>query len=202
MFKVLHAPIHENEIRRAIGMSGEGECSVEGLATLDEPADRCLYFTNATPPPEFRSALENLRECIVIAPAGVLSPSGAPDSVILETADPRAAIARVLEFVRQEGRVRPWVEHRQISPDANISPLAIIEGDVDIDGDVVIEPFCFVGPQVRIGRGVVIRSGARIYPRVTIGEQSVIGSQTVNRCVDDGPKWNYRANRDCGLCQD
>jgi len=101
------------------------------------------------------------------------------DCLILEATDPRAAIAKVLEFIRAERRQRPLVADGTISPGAVISPFAVVEGNVEIGEGVVIEPFCMLGPDVRIGRGSTLQSGVRIYPRVSIGEKTVIGSNTV-----------------------
>ena len=98
---------------------------------------------------------------------------------VLETADPRAAIAKVLGLIQALGRQPPWVGAREISPGASISPLAVVEGHVTIGEGVQIEPFCTVGPDVSIGRGSVIRSGARIDPRVSIGEECSVGPNAV-----------------------
>ena len=46
-FDVLRVPLHEREIRGAIGGPGEGSRVVSGIATLEAAEDRCLYFVNA-----------------------------------------------------------------------------------------------------------------------------------------------------------
>ena len=176
---MLRAPLHENEIRRVIGVAGEGDREVDGVAILDSITDRCLCFVNATPTPAIRTALATRRGCIVIARPGWFAKSELPESLVLETSDPRASITRVLQFIRAEEKLQPWVAERRISPEAVISPQAIVEGDVEIESGTVIEPFSYVGPQVRIGRGAVIRSGARIHPRVTIGERSEINGNSI-----------------------
>jgi UDP-3-O-[3-hydroxymyristoyl] glucosamine N-acyltransferase LpxD len=182
---VLRAKLEESEIRRAIGQREEGDRvvegdrGVEGVAPLSFAADRCLYFINKRVTPDLREALAARRGCIVIAPLGSANAGDWGDCLVIEAADPRAAIARVLGFIRSERRQPPLVTGRSISPTAVISPLASVEGDVEIGDGAIIEAFCTVGPDVRIGRGSIIRSGARIYPRVAIGEESDIGSNTV-----------------------
>ena len=180
---MLHAMLTESEIRRAIGQGEEGnrvgDRVIDGIAPLGIAAERCLYFVNKRVTPDVREALAALRGCIVIAPGGSAKAGDWGDCLVIEAADPRAAIARVLGFVRSERRQPPWVTGRSISPTAVISPLALVEGDVEIGDGAIIEPFCMVGPDVRIGRGSIIRSGARIYPRVAIGEECDIGSNTV-----------------------
>ena len=167
---MLRATLHEQEIRRVIGAPGTGDRVVEGVTTIDAAEDRCLFFVSD-------------RKAHVIPPAGgiVIAPAGfALDGcVVLESADPRAAMSRVLGFIRAERRQPPLVSSHAIAPSAVISPLAVIEGDVEIGDGVIVEPFCTIGPDVRIGRGSIVRSGARVCPRVAIGEETVIGANSV-----------------------
>jgi UDP-3-O-[3-hydroxymyristoyl] glucosamine N-acyltransferase LpxD len=174
---VIRATLHEQEIRRAIGAPGDGDRVVDGVATLDTVEDRCLFFVNSKVVPDaVRASLATRRGCIAIARKGFTLDS---DCVVIESSDPRAAISRILGFIRAERRQPPLVAVRMIAPSAVISPLAVIEGDVEIGDDVLIEPFCMIGPDVRIGRGSIIRSGVRLHPRVTIGEESVIHANSV-----------------------
>jgi UDP-3-O-[3-hydroxymyristoyl] glucosamine N-acyltransferase len=174
---VIQTTLHEQEIRRAIGAPGDGDRVVDGVATLDTVEDRYLFFVNNKVVPDaVRDSLATRRGCIAIARKGFTFDS---DCVVIESSDPRAAISRVLGFIRSESRQMPLVTVRAIAPSAVISPLAVIEGDVEIGDDVLIEPFCMIGPDVRIGRGSIIRSGVRLHPRVTIGEESVIHTNSV-----------------------
>jgi UDP-3-O-[3-hydroxymyristoyl] glucosamine N-acyltransferase LpxD len=176
---VLRATLQEREIRRAIGLPEEGSRVVDGVAPLDADEDRCLYFINRELTSAIRDSLAVRDGCIAIVPPGAALAGEWGECLPLEAADPRAAIARVLEFIRAEGLLTPLVTERRIAPGAVISPLALVEGSVEIGEGVVIEPFCMIGPDVRIGRGSVIRSGVRIFPRVTIGDESRIGANTV-----------------------
>jgi UDP-3-O-[3-hydroxymyristoyl] glucosamine N-acyltransferase LpxD len=176
---VLHATLSETEIRQTIGVAGEGNRVVDGLASLGETEDRCLYFVNKRVPKSVHESLAKRRGCIVIALTGSSLAAELGDCLVLEVADPRFAIARVLNFVRAERRQLPWLNNRNIAPNVEISSMSLVAGDVEIEAGVVIEPFCTVGPDVRIGAGSVIRSGARIFPRVMIGSNSVIGANAV-----------------------
>jgi len=179
---LLHATLNEREIRRLIGFPEEGNRVLVGVAPLDAGEDHCLYFINKINKELGRPARESLggrRGCIVIAPNGSGLATELDDCLVLETDDPRAAIARVLEFIRTERRQRPLVAEHAISPSAVISPFSVVVGPVEIGDDVVVEPFCMVGPDVRIGRGTILRSGVRLFPRVVIGEHSVVGVNTV-----------------------
>lgn len=176
---MLRATLQEREIRRVIGLPEEGSRVVDGVAPLDADEDRCLYFINRKVTSATRESLAARYGCIAIVPRGAALEGEWGDCLPLEAADPRAAIARVLGFIRAERRQLPLVAERRIAPGAIISPLAVVEGAVEIGDDVVIEPFCMIGPDVRIGRGSVLRSGVRLFPGVVVGDESVIGTNTV-----------------------
>src|SRR5262245_40299959 len=69
-FDMLRATLHEQEIRRVIGVAGDGDCTVDGVATLDAAEDRCLYFLNKRVTGVIRESLAACHDCIVIAPSG------------------------------------------------------------------------------------------------------------------------------------
>lgn len=176
---MLRATLNEQEIRRIVNVPGNGERVVDGISPLAAYEDRSLYFINQPVTSEIRDALITREGCIVVALTGSLAKDSWESCVVLEADDPRAELAKVLRFVRDEQRVSPLVTNRSIASTADISPLAVVDGAVEIADGVVIEPFCMVGPDVKIARGSILRSGVRIHPRVTIGENSEIGSNTV-----------------------
>jgi UDP-3-O-[3-hydroxymyristoyl] glucosamine N-acyltransferase LpxD len=176
---VIQARITENEIRQLLRLPGAGGRELQAIGTLDEAFDGCLYFINVEVTDAIRERLSRRRGCIVIAREGAARSGEWGDCVVIESHDPRVAIARVLGLVRAEGRQPPLVAERRISPGAMVSPLAVVEGNVEIEDDVLVEPFCVIGPDVRIGRGTIVRSGVRIFARVEIGEESIIGANTV-----------------------
>jgi len=175
---VISAACHEQEIREAIGVPGNGDLRLDGVASLDEQQDRCLYFITRDSAAAQRS-LASRQGCLVIVPAG-WSPVESPGTCrVIESDDPRAAVARVLAFIRDERRQRPWVAAARISPDARVSPLAALDGAVEIGDGSVVDPFCSIGPDVRLGRDVRIHAGVRLFPRTIIGDGSVIGANSV-----------------------
>ncbi len=176
---MLRASLHEQEIRRAVHLSGDGDLTVDGVGTLDAAEDRCLYFINRELAQTMREALVARHDCIIIVRRGSSLVGRLGTCLVLEVPDPRLAIARILEFIRTERRQQPLLSARRIARDARISPLAVIEGNVEIANGVVVEPFCTIGPEVIIGRGSVVKAGARVYQRVSIGEESVIGPNAV-----------------------
>lgn len=123
---MLHARLHEREIRRAIGLPEEGDLIVDGVAPLDAGEDRCLYFVTGAPTPAVCASLAQRTGCLVILPHGD-APVGALGTCrMLRVAKPRDAIASVLGFIRAERRQPPSVAIRRIAADASISPLALI----------------------------------------------------------------------------
>jgi len=176
---MLRARLEEQEIRRIVGLPGEGDLVVDGVAPLSEGSDRCLYFANRTLSAEKRAALAALQDCIVIGPTASRLAGMLDRCRVLEVADPRAAVANVLGFIETHQRQEMWIESGTISPAAIISPLAFVDPRADVGPDVVIEPFCTIGPDVRIGRATTVRTGARLCQRVIVGEESTIGANTV-----------------------
>ena len=176
---MLRATLHEREIRRAAGLPAVGDRVLEGVATLGAGEDGCLYFVSRELTASVRESLAALRGCVVVAPKGSASAGDWGDCLVLEADRPRAVVAKVLGLIRSERRHAPWVAERSIDATASVSPLAVVEGDVEIAAGVVVEPFCVIGPEVRIGRGTIIRSGARLFPRVRVGEESSVGVNSV-----------------------
>lgn len=176
---VLRAALSEAEIRRVIGLPGAGTLVVDGLAPLTTAADRCLYFVNKPITESMCQSLATLRDCIVIVRTGCADKADFGKCLVLEVANPRSAIANVLQFIMDHGRQRPWVSERKVDPSSAISPLAVVQDRVEIGPGAVIEPFCIVDNDVSIGRGSVIRSGARVHSRVAIGEETVVGVNSV-----------------------
>jgi len=176
---MVRATLRESEIRRAIGLPAGGDLVVNGVAALEAAEDGVLSFINHELSAGERDALRARKRCIFIAPAAA-SLTGMPaDSRVLEVSQPRAAIARVLSFVRAERRAEPWLTTRSIAANAVVSPHAVLAGNVHLADGVVIEAFCTIGPDASIGRDTIVRAGARIGERVIIGERCVIGPNTV-----------------------
>ena len=176
---VLEAALQEREIRAAVGLEASGDLAVEGVATLSRPRDRSLHFAGADLE---TTALEGLAQrdgCVLLAPTGSGYADALPGWVVIEVANPRAAMAKVLSFIRAEGRVLPWTREGSIAPDADVSPLSVVAANVDVGSGVVVEPFCTIGPDVAIGARTVIRSGVRITGRVRIGEDCVVDWNSV-----------------------
>jgi UDP-3-O-[3-hydroxymyristoyl] glucosamine N-acyltransferase len=169
------ATLREQEIRDAIGVPGDGDLVVDGVAPLDGVVDRCVTFANTTPSDSARETLARSAGSIVIAQHGC----GLEAARVLEVDDPRAAIAKVLGLIRDLGRQERWVRQRDVAPDAVISPHALVDEEVRIGPGVRIDAFCTVAGDVSIGAGSVVSAGARVFSHVSIGERTTIGANSV-----------------------
>lgn len=173
---MLVARLHEQEIRAIVNAPGVGNRSVEGVAPFDRAVDNSLTFVSKVPARFLHAFGGTHKGCIVLKRPGAFPTTDWGDCLVLEVADPRLSIADILAFVVKEERISPMVTNHTIARSARISPLAVVERNVEIGEDVVIEPFSIIGPDVVIGRATTVRSGARLYPRTTIGSECTIGA--------------------------
>ena len=164
---MIRAACQEQEIRRAVGVPGNGDLMLEGVAALEEQEDRFLYFVTREMSRRHPTVtriprrLPRDRTCRFAAGRTVWRLPCSSNRTI-----PARRLHDVLAFITAERRQRPWSRRPRTSPRTrDVSPLAMIDGDVEIGEGSVIDPFCTVGPDVSIGRRVRIHAGARLYPR-------------------------------------
>src|SRR5689334_21617128 len=105
--EVIRAACQEQEIRRAVGVPGEGDLILEGVAALEEQQDRVLYFVNREISDDAWRSLASREGCLVIVPVGALPAELRGRCRVIESDDPREAMARVLAFIRAERRQQP-----------------------------------------------------------------------------------------------
>jgi UDP-3-O-[3-hydroxymyristoyl] glucosamine N-acyltransferase len=147
------------EIARHVGgeLAGDGEMAITGAATLADarPGDISL----ADDP---RRAADLARS----AASAVLTPREyAPDNVShVRVANVHEAFAAVVQLFRPPRRKT----FLGVSPDAVVSPSALVAPDVEVRADAVI------GDDVEIGPGCVIHSGACLMAGCKLGRDVVI----------------------------
>src|SRR2546422_9426656 len=112
---MLRAPLHEQEIRRAIGAPGEGDFVVEGVAPLDANEDRCLYFIKGEVSAAVRESLTARNGCIVIVRRGSALTGELGACQVLDDDQPSPAIEKVLAFINAERRPPPSVPTLKIA---------------------------------------------------------------------------------------
>src|SRR5262245_54047016 len=111
---MVRAILHEREIRQVIGVPGSGDLTVNGVATLDAPEDCCLYFIYREVTAAVSERLAARSGCMVIVRRRSALARELGACRVLEVAQPRASIAKVLAFINAERRQPPWVSARKI----------------------------------------------------------------------------------------
>lgn len=136
-------------------VEGDSGRRVSGVATLEDATpDDLSFLTNA----RYRPFVAPSRAgAILVGPD-----AGIEGRDLLVAPDPYLALAVILERMHPVSRPVPGV-----SPDARVSPGAVL------GADVAIGPFAVVGEGVRLGDRVVLGAG------VVVGDGSTIGPDTV-----------------------
>jgi UDP-3-O-[3-hydroxymyristoyl] glucosamine N-acyltransferase LpxD len=176
---VLRARLVEQDIRAAIGLPGDGDRTVDGVAERGSNLDRCLYWVDQRSSADAHEWLAPVRGAIVIAPTGSGLSDRVPNALVLEVGFPRQAIAAVLSMIRDGGLLEPLLRESWISPSAVIAPSAVVNEPVSIGDGVHIDAHCTVGADVTIGAGTTVDTGARILSRTVMGERCVVGANAV-----------------------
>ena len=145
-----------NEIAVLVGgtVSGDGNCMIRGLASLDEAGADDLAF--AVPP--------HIEEARAAKAGALLLPTGTEgfSCPVIFVAEPKAAFAKLLTIFT------PPIEHV-----VGVSDEAYIGADVQIGEGVTILPFAYIDDHAVLGARVTV------YPHAYVGQYSVIGDNTV-----------------------
>jgi UDP-3-O-[3-hydroxymyristoyl] glucosamine N-acyltransferase len=153
---------------------GDGECEVRRVAPLEDGGPGDLSFVINLRASKHADA--SGADCLLVPPGYV----NHTQRTVIRTADPRAAVARVIEKL-----------HPPIEPQAGIHPTAVIGADAAIGEGVRIGPLAAIGARVRIGAGTSIGAGSAIgdgvhigdgcliYPRVTVYREVKIGNRVI-----------------------
>lgn len=139
-------------------VEGNANASVSTFANIDAAHEGALSFLYAK---EFEHCLYTTGASIVLVPQD-FKPSAEVRATLVRVADPREAVARLLNLYEQSKPKRRGVSER-----AFVSPTARLGKDV------------YVGPLAYVGDGVEIGDGTQIYPNATIEERTVVGSDCI-----------------------
>ncbi len=160
--------------------SGDGACSVTGVATLIAAGPTDLSFISDK---KYVAQLAGTGAAVVI-----LSPelvAQCPVACLISEA-PYLSYARVSQFFASGPREVPGVHSSAVvSGDAEVHSTATIGPHVVIEAGVVIGPKVILGAGVYIGQQSRLGTATRIYPHVAIyhdvyiGEYCVVHSQAV-----------------------
>ena len=139
--------------RFGLGLQGEGDVRVTGVATLAGARPGELAFLAN---PRYRAQLAGTRASVV-----VLRAEDADDSfpgTLLLAGDPYVAFAKIGALF-----------DTRVARAPGIHPSAVIDADATIDAGA------YIGPFASVGRGSIVHAGATIGPGCAIGEDCIVG---------------------------
>jgi len=139
--------------RFGLGLQGEGDVRVTGVATLAGARPGELAFLAN---PRYRAQLAGTRASVV-----VLRAEDADDSfpgTLLLAGDPYVAFAKIGALF-----------DTRVARAPGIHPSAVIDADATIDAGA------YIGPFASVGRGSSVHAGATIGPGCAIGEDCIVG---------------------------
>ncbi len=131
---------------------GDGECELRRVAALDDAGPYDLSFVTRGRASKHASAS---RAACLLVPSDY---SNAAQRTVIRTADPRAAVARIIPKL-----------HPPVQPQPGIHPTAVI------GPGTVIGLNAFIGPFVNIGAGVNIGARTSVAAGSVIGDNAHIG---------------------------
>lgn len=153
--------VHEIAALLNAEWEGDGERAIQRVSTLESAGpDEISFVTNEK---AARAAASSRAGCLLVMPdfAGC-------NTTLIRVAEPRAAVARVIDALHPKRRPAPGVH-----------PAAVIGERVSIGERTSVGPGCSIGDDVRVGRGCTIHANVVIYENVTIGDRVVLHSGTV-----------------------
>lgn len=164
-------------------LTGDGQLLISGAATLQEAAEQQITLADRA---SLIEVLNRSRASAAIVPTWVIAEGSAPaEKPYICVEDARTAFARIVH----EFSPRRCTARSGISPQAWISPTAILEQDVDVRAKAVIEEDVRIGARSVIHSGAVVMAGCRIAEDVTIYPGAVLYPDTVV-----GPRTTIHAN--------
>lgn len=157
---------------------GDGQMVILGAATLRDVEAGQITLVDRI---EKSHLLQGCRAAAVVAPPGYVPQQMAA----IQVADVHAAFAAIVEYF-----VPPLRQTRiGVSPQAAISPTAVLGSDVDV------HPFATIGDGVTIGAGSTIHSGVQIMAGSHIGENvTVFANAVLYERTIVGPRCIIHAN--------
>lgn len=139
-------------------IDGNADTRVSAFSKIEEGKTGSLTFLYTD---KYEQYLYDTKASIVLVPAD-FKPSRPVNATLIRLADPREAVARLLNLYEQSKPRR-----------TGISKQAFVAESAKVGKDCYIGPFAYVGDNVEIG------DGTQIYPNSTVEEGVKIGNNTV-----------------------
>ncbi|MGN7984779.1 UDP-3-O-(3-hydroxymyristoyl)glucosamine N-acyltransferase [Burkholderia sp. 22313] len=167
-------------------IAGDAQCTVSGLAPLDQAGPQQLAFLAN---PKYLAQVETTRAgAVLIAPkdleklgTAATGRTAGPRSFIV-TPNPYAYFARVAQmFIDLATPPRAAGVHPSatIDPAAQVAASAVIGPHVTVEAGAVIEDDVQLGANVFVGRGTTIGAGSHLYPNASVYHGCKIGPRAI-----------------------
>ena len=163
-----------------VELIGDPECSIDGLATLQQASPGKLAFLSN---PQYASQLSSCR-----ASAVIISPKFIEACTInkLVTDAPYVIYAKASHLFDNSPTSSNSIhstavvnESAEIADDVSIGPNAVVEAGVVIGSGSIVSSGCVVGENCQIGKDCHLHSNVSIYHGVTLGNNVVIHSGAI-----------------------
>ncbi|MCA8099407.1 UDP-3-O-(3-hydroxymyristoyl)glucosamine N-acyltransferase [Burkholderia contaminans] len=162
-------------------IAGDAQCTVGGLAPLDQAGPQQLAFLAN---PKYLSQVETTRAgAVLIAPKDLEKlGAAATGRNFIVTPNPYAYFARVAQmFIDLATPPRAAGVHPSatIDPAAQVAASAVIGPHVTVEAGAVIEDGVQLDANVFIGRGTTIGAGSHIYPNASVYHGCKVGPRAI-----------------------
>lgn len=167
-----------SEIARRLDCAWSGkDVEISGVAGLAEAQSGQLTFVSD---PKYLPLLEGTQASAILLDIKTEPPASLQSMACLQTANPRLAFAKVLEWF--------YAPYRE---PVGIHPTAVVAEDVQLGANVAIGPNTVIMSGVTIGEGTQVHANVTLYPDVTVGSDCVLlancvvheRTQVGNRCI-------------------
>jgi UDP-3-O-[3-hydroxymyristoyl] glucosamine N-acyltransferase len=177
-----------SEIASRVGgiLESDDNREITGVAGMDEASDTELTFLSN---PKYVRKLASTKAAAIIVDRDFALPADASGRLLLRSANPYLAFAKVLEIFSPVVHPAPVVHPTaviaagaKIGQNASIGAYVVIEEDVEVGDDCVLKSFVVIYRGARIGHRffahshAVVREYVRIGDGVTLQNGAVIGS--------------------------
>jgi UDP-3-O-[3-hydroxymyristoyl] glucosamine N-acyltransferase len=167
--------------------AGSTSATIRDIASLQAARPGDLSFLGNA---KYRAEVAKTAASLVLVPLDFAG-EPKPDQQFLYVESPSAALARLCARIEHSLWPKPAAgvhrtavveEGAQVSPDAHIGPLCVVEAGATIGAGVVLQASVFVGRNARIGAaswimpGCIIAGGCELKERVRLQPGVVIGA--------------------------
>ncbi len=164
------------EIAQIVGgtLKGNGDISIEGVASIEEATAADISFINS---PQYLKFLPHCQAGVLLVKNGLEIPT---HHTVIGVPNAQFAFLKILQIFATDKSIREAIgihvtaliaKDVQLGENISIGPYVVLESGVSIGSGTTIGAHSF------IGRNSVIGKSCHLYPQVTVREEIRIGNQ-------------------------